>query len=159
VTTLLLRLTSICQGNAPAAQPLRLTNHIMSIHEHSPQDVIQPNRPCSIDLSLELERQLDDESLPPTPAPAGRPQSMDQHVLASIVRQLRVTVDEVTKERDELRQQVSKLESDKTGAEDMLSQVSTRCAQMEEELEATKMKMREDEHSITMLRTKVEESR
>ena len=68
-------------------------------------------------------------------------------------------MDEVTKERDELRQQVTKLESDKTGAEDMLSQVSTRCAQMEEELEGTKMKMREDEHSITMLRTKVEESR
>jgi len=128
----------------------------MSIHEHSP---VRPNRPYSIDLSLELERQLDNESQPSTPAPAGRPQSMDQHVLASIVRQLRVTVDEVTKERDELREQVAILESDKIGAEDKLLQFSNRCTQMEEELEGTRMKMREDEHSINMLRTKVEESR
>lgn len=131
----------------------------MSSHEPSMQDFDQPDRPSSIDLSIELERQLDNESLPPTPAPAKRPQSMDQHVLASIVRQLRATVDGVTKERDELREQLSQLELVKAGTEDLLLRFSTRCTQVEGELAEAKIKMKDDEDSINLLRTKVEESR
>jgi predicted RNase H-like nuclease (RuvC/YqgF family) len=131
----------------------------MSVHESVPQKIDQPKRPYSIDLSLELERQLDNESLPPTPAPEARPQSMDQHVLASIVCQLRATVEELTKECDQLRKQVTKLECEKAGAEHSLLQFSNKCTQMEAELERTQSRMKEDEHSINMLRTKVEESR
>jgi hypothetical protein len=142
------------------------------------QDIDQPRRPYSIDLSLELEHQLNNESLPPTPAPLtnnqkttasgscdddidhrNRPQSMDQYVLTSIIRGLNATVADVTKERDELREQLAKSESGKTGAENSLLQFSTRCKQMEQELEEARTKMKDDEHSISMLRTKVEESR
>jgi len=56
-----------------------------SIHEEQ----YNPNRPHSIDLTLELERQLDNESLPPNSPRNARPQSLDTHVLASIVTQLR----------------------------------------------------------------------
>jgi DNA repair exonuclease SbcCD ATPase subunit len=132
----------------------------MSIHEPTIQeDIDQPKRPYSIDLSLELEHQLDNESLPPTPSAAKRPPSLDQHVLASIVLQLRKTVEDLTKERDGLFERLAKLESDKTEAEDSLQLFSTRCTQLEEELEEAKTKMKDDEHSINMLRTKVEESR
>jgi chromosome segregation ATPase len=84
---------------------------------------------------------------------------MDQYVLASIIRGLNATVADVTKERDELREQLAKSESGKTGAENSLLQFSTRCKQMEQELEEARTKMKDDEHSISMLRTKVEESR
>lgn len=130
----------------------------MSTHDLA-QDDQQRNRPYSIDLSLELERQLDNESLPPTPAAPIRPQSIDQTVLTSLVIQLRGTLSEVTSERDHLRTQLAKAESDKTGAEEALHQFTTKCAQMEDELEAAKAKMADDELAINMLRTKVEESR
>ena len=146
------------QGNAPTPKAFFLTT-TMSVHEPIPLDLDQPKRPYSIDLSLELEHQLDNESFPPTPAPAARPQSMDQHVLASLIRTLRTTVEEVTKDRDDLREQVTKLMSDKRVADDAVLQLSTRCTHMEEELEGAKAQMKEDEHSINMLRTKVEESR
>jgi hypothetical protein len=145
------------QVNARTPKPFLLTI-TMSFHA-TPLDLDQPKRPYSIDLSLELERQLDNESFPPTPAPAARPQSMDQHVLASLIRTLRTTVEDVTKDRDELHEQVTKLMSDKKGADDTVLQLSIRCTRMEEELEGAKVQMREDEHSINMLRTKVEESR
>lgn len=126
------------------------------------QDSEQPKRPYSIDLSLELERQLDNESLPPTPAPTAltaRPASLDQTVLASIIHQLQNSLTEVTKERDDLWEKLAKANGDKGGMEETLQQFSYKCEKMEEELEEAKAKMRDDEHAISMLRTKVEESR
>ena len=123
------------------------------------QDEDLKTRPYSIDLSLELERQLDNESLPPTPAPPIRPQSIDQTVLTSLVVQLRQTLAEITSDRDQLREKLVRAETDKNGAEEALHQFTTKCALIEDELEAAKVKMRDDEHAISMLRTKVEESR
>jgi hypothetical protein len=128
----------------------------MSAHQQEPE---QPNRPYSIDLSLELERQLDNESRPSTPPPAERPASLDQVVLTSIVQQLQKDVGVVTKERDTLKAELSKAESDKQGLQAILDQISTKYEKMEEELEKAKTKMLDDEHAISMLRTKVEESR
>lgn len=131
----------------------------MSVKGSSPQAQEGPKRPYSIDLSLELEHQLENESLPPTPAFKGRPASYDQNVVASVIQQLQTDVEHLTRERDDLRDQLSRADADKGGIQETLLQFSAKCEQMEEELEAAKVKMRDDEHAISMLRTKVEESR
>ncbi|KAH9044222.1 hypothetical protein EDB84DRAFT_1668352 [Lactarius hengduanensis] len=99
-------------------------------------------RPHSFDLTLELERQLEAESLPTSPArPVGRPQSLDTHVLASLVTSLR---------------------SHRAREADLASEVrQLRDSQAERDLElaALRQKIREDEESIVLLRSKVEESR
>ena len=52
---------------------------------------LDTTRPMSIDLSLELERQLEAESLPNSPNPP-RPQSLDVNVLVNLVTQLRLSL-------------------------------------------------------------------
>jgi hypothetical protein len=84
---------------------------------------------------------------------------MDQVVLTSIVQQLQKDVDVVTKERDKLQVDLSKAESDKQGLQETLDQLTTKYEKMGEELEHANAKMSDDENAITMLRTKVEESR
>ena len=67
-------------------------------------DYTRPRR-GSIDESLELERQLDMESLPTSPSDprfAINPSSLDPAILASLVTQLRLSGVELEKERDEL---------------------------------------------------------
>ncbi|KAH9036314.1 hypothetical protein EDB85DRAFT_2073194 [Lactarius pseudohatsudake] len=117
-------------------------------------------RPHSFDLTLELERQLEAESLPTSPArPVGRPQSLDTHVLASLVTSLRVNVAELTKERDELS---ATFEVTRAREADLASEVrQLRDSQAEKDLElaALRQKIRDDEESIVLLRSKVEESR
>lgn len=119
----------------------------------------EPKRPYSIDLSLELEHQLETDSLPPTPAAKGRPASYDQNVVASVIQQLQTDVERLTRERDDLREELVRVDADKSGVQETLLQFSAKCEWMEEELEAAKAKMQDDEHAINMLRTKVEESR
>ncbi len=116
------------------------------------------NRPASIDLSLELERQLDAESLPNSPNPP-RPQSLDTSVLASIVTQLRLSLAEVTKERDTLAEKVSEAQTRQVGLRETLDHVTEKCIRMENDLEVATNQRKEDEETIAMLRSKVEESR
>jgi len=117
-------------------------------------------RPHSFDLTLELERQLEAESLPTSPARAvGRPQSLDTHVLASLVTSLRMNVAELNKERDELS---ASLDVARARGIDLASEVlklKEAQAERDVELAALRQKTRDDEESIVLLRSKVEESR
>ncbi|KAI0349801.1 hypothetical protein OH77DRAFT_1375628, partial [Trametes cingulata] len=117
------------------------------------------NRPTSIDLTLELERELDNESLPPNSPNPPRPQSLDTHVLASLVTQLRLSVAEITKERDTLEERLAEAEAREQGLKEALDHVTEKCIRFETDLEAAKSQRKEDEETISMLRTKVEESR
>jgi hypothetical protein len=129
---------------------------------YNPYDTVK-KRPSSIDLALELEHQLGSESNPATPAnPYGgnvRPQSLDPHILASIVMQLRQSLSEMTKERDELQHMLSVATSQAADVKDTLQYMEEKCMKLEEELEDAKKRMADDETAISMLRSKVEESR
>ncbi|TBU30749.1 hypothetical protein BD311DRAFT_658397 [Dichomitus squalens] len=115
-------------------------------------------RPMSIDLSLELERQLEAESLPNSPNPP-RPQSLDTNVLANIVTQLRLSLAEITKERDTLAVKVNEAQTREGGMRETLEHVTDKCIRMENELEVVADQLRESKETIVMLRGKVEESR
>ncbi|KAG2070159.1 hypothetical protein BDR04DRAFT_1142878 [Suillus decipiens] len=129
----------------------------MTIHEQEQDD---PPRPFSIDLTLELERQLDDESNPNSPVDANeRPHSLDSHVLASIVTQLRLSLADITSERDELSQTVTKVRAREAETADLLKFMTEKCTKVQEELDNARTKIKDDEDTISILRTKVEESR
>ncbi|KAJ3862123.1 hypothetical protein EV359DRAFT_45829 [Lentinula novae-zelandiae] len=128
-------------------------------------------RPFSIDLSLELERQLDMESLPPTPAHnatvhansapviANLRDSLDPDVLAHIISQLRRSLSDLSKEKDDLVSLLSSAHSREAELEDALQHMTDKATHMEEELMEVRQKNKDDEEAISMLRTKVEESR
>ncbi|KAG6810863.1 hypothetical protein H0H92_010019 [Tricholoma furcatifolium] len=123
----------------------------------------------SIDLSLELERQLDMESFPPTPVHYvdGKPvtgiksprDSMDPQILAHIVKQLQQSLVDVTRERDELREAVALSHSHEAEIQDALQHMIDKATTMEIELSDARKKIKDDEEAIALLRTKVEESR
>ncbi|KAI9511528.1 hypothetical protein F5148DRAFT_974997 [Russula earlei] len=127
------------------------------VHESRDHD---PTRPHSFDLTLELEHQLEAESLPTSPARhEGRPQSLDTHVLASLVTSLRFNNSELSKERHELS---AALEVARRREAELASEVhQLKEAQVEtnSELAVLRQKTRDDEESIVLLRSKVEESR
>ncbi|KAJ3836074.1 hypothetical protein F5878DRAFT_626175 [Lentinula raphanica] len=128
-------------------------------------------RPFSIDLSLELERQLDMESLPPTPAHnatshansapviAHLRDSLDPDVLAHIISQLRRSLSDLSKEKDDLVSLLASAHSREAELEDALQHMTDKATHMEEELMEARRKNKDDEEAISMLRTKVEESR
>lgn len=119
-------------------------------------------RPHSIDLSLELEHQLNSESLPNSPAPnrdSFKRQSLDPHVLASIITQLRISLAEVTKERDDILQAFEEATQKQAFLQENLQIVTDRSTKLEEQLSVAQDKHKDDEEAIAMLRTKVEESR
>lgn len=125
-------------------------------------------RHFSIDLSLELERQLEMEadSQPNTPAhnatahnTDAKGDSLDPHILAHIIMQLRQNMAELTKERDDLVQLVAQSTAQEAQAKDALQLMTDKAAHLEEVYGDAKRKMRDDEEAISMLRTKVEESR
>lgn len=117
-------------------------------------------RPHSFDLTLELERQLEAESLPNSPARAvGRPQSLDTHVLASLVTSLRMNVADLTKERDELSANLEAARAREADLASELRQLKDTQADKDSELAALRQKTHDDEESIVLLRSKVEESR
>lgn len=117
-------------------------------------------RPHSFDLTLELERQLEAESLPTSPARAvGRPQSLDTHVLASLVTSLRLNVAELSKERDELSATLDVVRAREVDLASEVRKLKDTQAEMDSELAALRQKTRDDEESIVLLRSKVEESR
>ncbi|KAI1796550.1 hypothetical protein LXA43DRAFT_986003 [Ganoderma leucocontextum] len=115
-------------------------------------------RPMSIDLSLELERQLEAESLPNSPNPP-RPPSLDASVLATIVTHLRQSLAETTKERDTLAEKLAEAQTRDEGMRDTLEHVTDKCIRMENDLEIASNQQKENEETIAMLRSKVEESR
>jgi chromosome segregation ATPase len=121
------------------------------------------NRPHSIDLTLELERELDNESQPSSPvrqdSTNDRPQSLDGNVLASIVTQLRISLENVTRERDDLLLDLDQAAQKQADLSHSLQLVTDRSSQLEEQLSAAQAKNKEDEEAISMLRAKVEESR
>jgi DNA segregation ATPase FtsK/SpoIIIE-like protein len=127
----------------------------MSESEHDPA------RRTSIDLSLELERQLDDEDEPISPrrSSSERPASLDPTVLASIVTQLRMNFNEATKERDELAAIVAGAHGREAELKDALQFANEKCKQLETELAEANQKIKDDEDNIKMLRSKVDESR
>jgi chromosome segregation ATPase len=127
---------------------------IHQMHEYD------PTRPHSFDLTLELERQLDAESLPSSPARhEGRPQSLDAHVLASLVTSLRVNVAELTKERDELSAALKVAHGREADLSTEVRQLRESQVERDTELETLRQRTRDDEESIVLLRSKVEESR
>ncbi|KAH9967348.1 hypothetical protein BC827DRAFT_1335957 [Russula dissimulans] len=127
------------------------------VHELREHD---PTRPHSFDLTLELERQLEAESLPTSPARhEGRPQSLDTHVLASLVTSLRINVAELTKERDELSAALNVACGREADLASEVRQLKEAQAESDSELATLRQKAREDEESIVLLRSKVEESR
>ncbi|KAF8199166.1 hypothetical protein BJ912DRAFT_1132529 [Pholiota molesta] len=77
--------------------------------------------------------------------------SPDPEVLAHIVTQLRISLADMTKERDELLKMLATASTQEANAKDAL--------QAEEELTILRKKTKEDEDQIALLRTKVEESR
>lgn len=116
----------------------------------------------SIDESLELERQLDMESLPTSPSDprfAISPSSLDPAILASLVTQLRLSGVELEKERDELVKKLNEAYSREADLKDALSSVSERCLRLEDELRTAVEKGREDQDAVVMLRGKLEDSR
>ncbi|GJE91104.1 hypothetical protein PsYK624_072530 [Phanerochaete sordida] len=128
------------------------------VHDYNPQR----NSRNSIDLSLELERQLDMESLPTSPSDprfAIRPTSFDPSVLESLVTSLRLTLDKTEAERDELKTRLSESETRELGLTDALDSVSEKCARLEEELAAAVAKSQEEQDAVIMLRGKLEDSR
>jgi hypothetical protein len=141
------------------------------MHSHDSDDGARIDAPSkrtySIDLALELERQLGGEfPAPSTPADAlapkdtnVRPQSLDPHILANLVMQLRHSVAEITRERDDLQHLLSHAMSKSAEYKDNLQYMTEKCSTMEVQLEQAKKKMKDDEDAITMLRSKVEESR
>lgn len=130
----------------------------MSTTNNSPNDAQE--RPCSIDLTLELERQLDNESLPPpTPTDAQRPQSLDSEVLAHIVTNLRSSLAEATRHRDQLATSLSQIQAREKDLTDTLAHMMDKCSRLQDELDTANGKAKDDENTISVLRTKVEESR
>jgi hypothetical protein len=143
-----------------------MNNTTMSNHER-PDDLILAmnedirNRPSSIDLSLELERQLEIDSVPNTPdAPAfEQSNTLDPQVLASIVTQLRLSLTDVSKERDGLAHLLAEVQEREVNLKDALHTVSERCLKLEGELIAATEKSKEEADSVVMLRGKLEDSR
>lgn len=130
----------------------------MSTPDDSANDAQE--RPCSIDLTLELERQLDNESLPPsTPVDTQRPQSLDPQVLARIVTNLQSSLTEVTRHRDELANSLSQIQAREKDLTDTLTHMTDKCSILQENLNTANDKAKDDENTICVLRTKVEESR
>ncbi|KAJ7281862.1 hypothetical protein C8J57DRAFT_1463912 [Mycena rebaudengoi] len=149
------------------------------IEFEAPPSAITPapteNRHYSIDLSLELERQLDMESLPPTPAPPRdpptpqpHPQSLqmplqmpdiDPHVLAHIIGELRHQLTDLSRERDDLLALLSAAHTKEAELKDALQHITDKAMDMDEALSEARRKTKDDEEAIKLLRTKVEESR
>ncbi|KAH8832300.1 hypothetical protein DL96DRAFT_1810972 [Flagelloscypha sp. PMI_526] len=119
----------------------------------------------SIDESLELEHALNSESLPPTPAYHTTTHSIperesvggiafDPGVLAHIISQLRSQLKEVTAERDMLARPSEELEY-----KEALASMTEKATRLEDELSIAKKQNEDDREAISLLRTKVEESR
>jgi hypothetical protein len=135
------------------------------------EDAGRVSRPHSMDLAIALENQLgmeDDEvaAAAAVPAPlsavsptSARPNSLDAQVLASIVTQLRDSVARLTAERDDLLNHASIYVSREADLKDALQHMTDKFTETQEALNAAREQQASDQENISMLRTKVEESR
>lgn len=122
---------------------------------------VESSNRSSIDLSLELERQLESELLPGSPSTyTTHPKdiinrtSLDPQVLAHIVTQLRESLAHITRERDDIVYQLSESHSREAEFKDSAALWSERCASLEKDLEAARKKSQDDDEAISMLRSK-----
>jgi len=76
-----------------------------------------------------------------------------------IITGLRKTVEDLTKERDDLIKLFESSTAREATLQDTLALMTEKATDYEEELSAAKKKMKEDEEAISLLRNKVEESR
>ena len=83
----------------------------------------------------------------------------DPEILANIITQLRHSLTDMTKERDELLKLLTSANTQEANAKDALQVMTDKATEAEEELTALRKKAKEDEEQIAVLRTKVEESR
>lgn len=83
----------------------------------------------------------------------------DPEILANIITQLRHSLTDMTKERDELLKLLTSANTQEANAKDALQVMTDKATEAEEALTALRKKAREDEEQIALLRTKVEESR
>ena len=129
----------------------------------------------SIDLSLELERELNMES----PVASSSYEDIahvekvaaahsndeqnyikpDPDVLAHVVTHMRKSLVDVTEERDELVRMLANANSQDANTKDALQLMTEKATSAGEELDIARKKIREDEEQIVLLRAKVEESR
>ncbi|KAI5828578.1 hypothetical protein K523DRAFT_417468 [Schizophyllum commune Tattone D] len=126
----------------------------------------QSRRKYSIDLTLELERQLDlehadvDEAEQTTPVVAApQKSSLDPQVLAHIIGQLRESIAAQARELETTKEMLATSSSTEAELRDALQFMTDKATALEEELEELRKKSKDDEEAISMLRTKVEESR
>jgi chromosome segregation ATPase len=126
------------------------------------EDAERVKRPHSIDLSLELEHQLAlEEGDGGTPAhdAAGARSSLDPHVLASIVGQLRDQIARITTERDDLLNLMSAAVAREADLKDALQDMTDKFTAAREEVASARELHASDQENIALLRNKVEESR
>ncbi|KAF8630754.1 hypothetical protein AX17_005349 [Amanita inopinata Kibby_2008] len=164
-----------------ASDPQTETRHIqfeapMSANSQQlPLHVQRTSERFSIDLSLELEHQLEhmeSSSLHHADTDSNRHsgsssaaqahslrESLDPHVLAHIIMQLRQSLAEMTKDRDELVKALSSALSKEAELNDAMQLMTDKATGLEENLAEARKKMTDDEDAITLLRSKVEESR
>ncbi|PFH45912.1 hypothetical protein AMATHDRAFT_200154 [Amanita thiersii Skay4041] len=134
--------------------------------QQSPTNLQRTSERFSIDLSLELEHQLEhmesslsNSAIHSSESSEPKHESLDPHILAHIIMQLRQSIAEITKERDELTRTLSSALSKEAELSDVLQLMTDKATELEEELLAARRKMKEDEEAIALLRSKVEESR
>ncbi|OCB89972.1 hypothetical protein A7U60_g2827 [Sanghuangporus baumii] len=160
-------------------------------HDHDDLDLARrmherQNRPASIDMALNLERELDDEhdfgdghgrhSSTSIEASLFSGQefanmdsednltnndkrvSLDPQVLQRIVTNLRSELSRVQSERDALAEALAGAPTRERELREALDLLTEKSAKSEEELERLRRKSQDDEDAIQMLRTKLEES-
>ncbi|PPR06198.1 hypothetical protein CVT24_000643 [Panaeolus cyanescens] len=107
------------------------------------------------DSNPELDQHLSNAGSPPSITDL----SPDPVILAHIITQLRQSLDEMTREKNELLHLLSTANAQEAAAKDALQLMTDKATEAQEELAEAKKKMKEDEDQIAMLRGKVEESR
>ena len=137
-------------------------------------------RAHSIDMSIELEHQLQLEEeftttttttntttattnttamVEPRTVEMDQRVSLDPVVLSGIVANLRESMEELTKERDVLADTLGQAHAREADLKEALALVTERCEKVEAEVEGLRKKSQDDEEAISLLRSKVEESR
>lgn len=110
-----------------------------------------PNR-SSIDLSMELERQLESEA--EVQLSKEQRNSLDPIILAHIVVQLRESIKELEGEKDDLVKQLTESHSRIAEFKETIALLTERCTTLGSDLETAQKKNKDDEEAISMLRSK-----
>ncbi|THH09723.1 hypothetical protein EW145_g1804 [Phellinidium pouzarii] len=189
----------LARGRATLVNCVALSLHSLTSHnssmsaQHSPLDCFNDSdgdlaqrfqqhatltgRPSSIDMALNLERQLVAEhedheyeherghqvdmldNWGQQEEQGTRPVSLDPLVLSGIVANLRTELARVARERDALADALAAAPSREAELREALALITERSVALESELEYFRKKSQDDEDAIQMLRNKVEESR